>query len=139
MSTGTVVQVIGAVVDVEFPRDSIPKVYDAQFQKGDQRDIRDLAMAAGALVVAARFAGPPAQRRVVETVEPREWKGTVDKKVMLARIYDKLSEQERACIRLTQKQIDSGIRTGRGPGADVLDAIGVGLWTLGRLNTRRTR
>ena len=29
MSTGTIVQVIGAVVDVEFPRDSIPKVYDA--------------------------------------------------------------------------------------------------------------
>ncbi|HEX6992966.1 MAG TPA: hypothetical protein VF339_02345, partial [Gammaproteobacteria bacterium] len=26
---GTIVQVIGAVVDVEFPRDSIPKVYDA--------------------------------------------------------------------------------------------------------------
>ena len=29
MSTGKVVQVIGAVVDVEFPRDAIPKVYDA--------------------------------------------------------------------------------------------------------------
>src|SRR5690606_26775806 len=29
MSTGTVVQVIGAVVDVEFPRDALPKVYDA--------------------------------------------------------------------------------------------------------------
>ena len=29
MSTGTVVQIIGAVVDVEFPRDGIPKVYDA--------------------------------------------------------------------------------------------------------------
>jgi F-type H+-transporting ATPase subunit beta len=29
MSTGTIVQVIGAVVDVEFPRDAIPKVYDA--------------------------------------------------------------------------------------------------------------
>ena len=29
MSTGTVVQIIGAVVDVEFPRDAIPKVYDA--------------------------------------------------------------------------------------------------------------
>src|SRR5262245_7697949 len=29
MSQGTIVQVIGAVVDVEFPRDSIPKVYDA--------------------------------------------------------------------------------------------------------------
>ena len=29
MSNGTIVQVIGAVVDVEFPRDAIPKVYDA--------------------------------------------------------------------------------------------------------------
>ena len=29
MSTGKTVQIIGAVVDVEFPRDQIPKVYDA--------------------------------------------------------------------------------------------------------------
>jgi F-type H+-transporting ATPase subunit beta len=29
MSTGNVVEIIGAVVDVEFPRDSIPKIYDA--------------------------------------------------------------------------------------------------------------
>lgn len=29
MSSGKVVQVIGAVIDVEFPRDSVPKVYDA--------------------------------------------------------------------------------------------------------------
>ena len=29
MSTGTTVQIIGAVVDVEFPADQIPKVYDA--------------------------------------------------------------------------------------------------------------
>ena len=29
MSSGKIVQIIGAVVDVEFPRDSIPKVYDA--------------------------------------------------------------------------------------------------------------
>ncbi len=29
MSTGTIVQIIGAVVDVEFPRDAIPSVYDA--------------------------------------------------------------------------------------------------------------
>ena len=29
MSTGEVVQIIGAVVDVEFPRQSIPKIYDA--------------------------------------------------------------------------------------------------------------
>ncbi len=29
MSTGKIVQIIGAVVDVEFPRDSVPEIYDA--------------------------------------------------------------------------------------------------------------
>ena len=29
MSQGKIVQIIGAVIDVEFPRDSVPKVYDA--------------------------------------------------------------------------------------------------------------
>jgi F-type H+-transporting ATPase subunit beta len=37
MSTGTIVQIIGAVVDVEFPRDAIPKVYDAL--RLDDRDL----------------------------------------------------------------------------------------------------
>ena len=29
MSTGSIVEIIGAVVDVEFPRDAVPRVYDA--------------------------------------------------------------------------------------------------------------
>ena len=29
MSSGRIVQIIGAVIDVEFPRDSVPRVYDA--------------------------------------------------------------------------------------------------------------
>ena len=29
MSSGRIVQIIGAVLDVEFPRDSVPRVYDA--------------------------------------------------------------------------------------------------------------
>ncbi len=37
MSTGTIVQVIGAVVDVEFPRDAIPNIYDAL--KLEDRDL----------------------------------------------------------------------------------------------------
>ncbi len=37
MSTGTIIQVIGAVVDVEFPRETIPKVYDALHL--DDRDL----------------------------------------------------------------------------------------------------
>jgi F-type H+-transporting ATPase subunit beta len=34
MSLGKIVQIIGAVVDVEFPRDNLPKVYDALNVKG---------------------------------------------------------------------------------------------------------
>jgi F-type H+-transporting ATPase subunit beta len=34
MSSGKIVQIIGAVVDVEFPRDSLPKVYDALTVEG---------------------------------------------------------------------------------------------------------
>src|SRR4026209_142013 len=29
MATGKITQIIGAVIDVQFPRESIPKVYDA--------------------------------------------------------------------------------------------------------------
>ena len=29
MSSGRIVQIIGAVIDVEFPRDQVPNVYDA--------------------------------------------------------------------------------------------------------------
>ena len=29
MSSGHIVQIIGAVIDVEFPRESVPRVYDA--------------------------------------------------------------------------------------------------------------
>jgi F-type H+-transporting ATPase subunit beta len=35
MSTGTIVQCIGAVVDVEFPRDQMPRVYDALVLEAD--------------------------------------------------------------------------------------------------------
>ncbi|SDW79610.1 F0F1 ATP synthase subunit beta [Marinobacter mobilis] len=34
MSSGQIVQIIGAVIDVEFPRDSVPKVYDALLLEG---------------------------------------------------------------------------------------------------------
>ena len=29
MATGNITQIIGAVIDVEFPRESVPKVYEA--------------------------------------------------------------------------------------------------------------
>ncbi|MDE1464061.1 F0F1 ATP synthase subunit beta [Spartinivicinus poritis] len=36
MSSGRIVQIIGAVIDVEFPRDSVPKVYDALNVEGKE-------------------------------------------------------------------------------------------------------
>lgn len=36
MSSGRIVQIIGAVIDVEFPRDSVPKVYDALSVNGKE-------------------------------------------------------------------------------------------------------
>ncbi|MGI9277076.1 MAG: F0F1 ATP synthase subunit beta [Endozoicomonas sp.] len=36
MSSGRIVQIIGAVVDVEFPRDTVPKVYDALSVEGKE-------------------------------------------------------------------------------------------------------
>ena len=39
MSSGRIVQIIGAVIDVEFERDSVPQVYDAvsNFERVDSR------------------------------------------------------------------------------------------------------
>ena len=36
MSQGKVVQIIGAVVDVEFPRDQVPEIYDALKVEGTE-------------------------------------------------------------------------------------------------------
>jgi F-type H+-transporting ATPase subunit beta len=41
MSQGKIVQCIGAVVDVEFPRDQIPKVYDALIVPGDETSVAE--------------------------------------------------------------------------------------------------
>ena len=39
MSIGKIVQVIGAVVDIEFPRDEMPKVYDALVLEKDENKV----------------------------------------------------------------------------------------------------
>jgi F-type H+-transporting ATPase subunit beta len=35
MSSGKIVQIIGAVLDVEFPSDAIPGIYDALIVEGE--------------------------------------------------------------------------------------------------------
>ena len=58
MSSGKVVQVIGAVIDVEFPRDSVPQVYDA-LMVGDKGLTLEVQQQLGDGVVRAIAMGPP--------------------------------------------------------------------------------
>ena len=36
---GKIVQCIGAVVDVEFPRNAMPRIYDALKMEGDRKSV----------------------------------------------------------------------------------------------------
>ena len=57
MSSGKVVQVIGAVIDVEFPRDNVPQVYDA-LTVGDNALTLEVQQQLGDGVVRAIAMGP---------------------------------------------------------------------------------
>src|SRR5690625_7797441 len=41
MSNGTIAQCIGAVVDIQFPRDSIPNIHDALMLKDDSSEVAE--------------------------------------------------------------------------------------------------
>lgn len=60
----------------------------------------------------------------VQTVFPSEWKGNLKKQAMLERIRSKLSPDELGRCEFTNKSDNE----------DLLDAVGIGLWKLGRLN-----
>ena len=54
MATGKIVQVIGAVVDVEFPQDAVPQVYSAlETKNGDTRLVLEVQQQLGGGVVRA--------------------------------------------------------------------------------------
>jgi hypothetical protein len=61
----------------------------------------------------------------VDFVEPRAWKGNVPKEIFGKRIVSKLLPKE-----LKAAQLDKFPKTKR---HDVVDAIGIGLWSSGRL------
>ncbi len=52
MATGKIVQVIGAVVDVEFPQDAVPRVYDAlEVQNGNETLVLEVQQQLGGGIV----------------------------------------------------------------------------------------
>jgi hypothetical protein len=61
-----------------------------------------------------------------KTIKPARWKGSVPKMVMSWRVREKLELREIMCL-------PENLRRGPLPRAvDVLDAIGIGLWAVGR-------
>lgn len=100
-----------------------PKVYPAAQQKGDQNDLLRLAAVAGACMTRVTVFG---ERRFVF---PREWKGTIDPDAFIERrIKPALAAEEHARIELPSAKSLSH---------NVYDAIGIGLWALGRLEPKR--
>ena len=93
----------------------MPRIYRGSGQqKGDLNDLLDLATVVG--YCEGIFHG--SHRRVF----PAQWKGQVPKKIMNARVLSRLDDVEKAAI------VSVGAKD-----HNILDAIGIGLWALGRL------
>ena len=67
--------------------------------------------------------------RTVEWVRPREWKGSVRKEIMTNRLI--------AIMDNTDENGDIVLPTAKSLQHNVYDAIGIGLWALGRLDRKR--
>ncbi len=93
-----------------------PQVYRFGRGKGDPNDL--LALVAIGSAVAALY---PAAR--VESVKPAEWKGQRAKEAMRGVIVTRLDPSEQELLTWA--------------GHDTWDAVGIGLWALGRLERRR--
>lgn len=95
-----------------------PVIYPGSAQqKGDLNDLLDV-VAVGASV-ASHYSKPI-------TVFPSDWKGNVPKDVMTERIRRAITDEERSRIEKCPANLMH----------NVLDAIGIGLWKLGRINKR---
>lgn len=107
-----------------FPKDEAlvseyPQVYDAAHQKGGhvgQNDLIELTGVVGYLLGVIEGPGEKV------TYLPRVWKGTMDKEAMQERILSRLSADER------KNAVEQ---------SDVIDAVGVGLFYLGRLQPKK--
>jgi hypothetical protein len=94
----------------------IPQVYQQRLQKGDPNDLIDVAVVAG--MVAGTLV--PWVHGPVQLIRPRVWKGNRPKAVDNRHTLSVLSAEEKT-------KIPSGAKR-----HNVLDAVGIGLWKLGR-------
>jgi len=91
-----------------------PKVYDTRHQKGDQRDLVNLAIVVGGIMEAASpFVGS------ILLVEPWQWKGQTPKEI----------SNERTKAALTKAELEGvSLPKAKSLHHNVWDAIGIGLY-----------
>lgn len=96
-----------------------PQVYVAARSKGDPNDLVELALVVGWMAGIAWMADNAA----AIYYKPSEWKGQLPKQVCHDRVIKALMDREREAIVLPPNKRHA---------LDVLDAIGIGLYHLGR-------
>lgn len=100
--------------------------YQQIYTRGKSRtrnpaDVLSVTIVAGRIVQALR----PTRSETVELILPHAWKGGVDGDVMTRRIVSMLTPKECEILRATKVQ--------KSLLHNVIDAIGLGLWSVGRL------
>jgi hypothetical protein len=92
----------------------IPQVYQQRLWKGDQNDLVDVAVIAGAAAATLIAYAEP------QLIRPHGWKGNRPKAIDNRHTFSLLDDEEKS-------KIPSGAKR-----HNVLDAVGMGLWKLGR-------
>jgi hypothetical protein len=93
-----------------------PQVYQGRAQKGDPNDLITLAVEVGR--ISSLYPS-------VDFVLPRQWKGTIKKEMMLKRILKTMTDDELLLLK--------NLKLPKSKEHNVVDAVGIGLWRLGRL------
>ena len=104
-----------------------PEVYSQRFLKGDPRDLVNLGILIGGLIVAADCP-------IVHMVYPKRWKGQIPKEIHGERILGKLTAAELGV--LTDKEaLGEPASCPESLLHNVIDAIGIGLWHKKRITS----
>lgn len=96
-----------------------PQVYGQGGAKASPRALLDVAAAAGAVAASCGLT------KCIR-VKPAEWKGQVPKESHNERVLARLSQDEKAVF-------ERWVLHGPAKENDVIDAIGIGLWAIGRM------
>ena len=110
----------------------MPQHYGGQ---GDVRDFLAVARVVGRFEQIAHDTGA-----AFEAIASKKWKGETPKNICGVRAWSVLSFGEQGEVDIlegSKKRLDKGDGFKSGSVSDVLDAIGIGLWKLGRLHGGR--